>query len=192
MTPNGILSLAAVVLASMTVAAQSKSNSAGPRLHLQITSDKSVYKVGEPIMITITLRNDGDEIMWMSKPRGVGRYAGEFYVDAVAPDGRLLPNKSPVMALSADGPAQAKTNSMQDFLCKRVPMFPGEFWGISRSIEDAFVSLKEPGRYQVTAKYNEHAPEGFSKEQLKDLQREVRFPIQTESVVSEPLILEIH
>ena len=77
-------------------------------------------------------------------------------------------------------------------MCKRVPLFPGEFWGVSRNIEDAFVSIKAPGRYTLTAKYNERAIEGLSKDQLQNLHQEVKFPIQTESVVSEPLILEIH
>src|SRR6266496_2260836 len=140
-----ILPLAVLILGSTVALAQSKASVGElgkPELTIQIASDKSVYKVGEPILITITLRNDGDDIVWMSKPRGVGIYPGEFYVDAIAPYGTLLPNKSPILALEGDRTTRSKANKLQDFLCDRVPLFPGEFWGVSRNIEDAFVSLK--------------------------------------------------
>ena len=90
-----ILSTVVVILGTTTTLAQSN-GSTRPKLKVVVSSDKSIYKVGEPILITITLRNEGSVPVWVSKPRGIGIYSGEFYVDVVSPDGTLLRNTSPV------------------------------------------------------------------------------------------------
>jgi hypothetical protein len=190
-----MLSSIVLILVTTAMLAQSKEDkggSIGPRLEVQITSDKSVYKVGEPVRITITLRNEGNVVVWLSKPLGVGRDPGYFYVDAVAPDGTLLRNTSPVTGGGMHEPPKRSANSvLQEFLCHRVPFFPGEFWGVSRNIDDAFVALRSPGRYKITAKYLDEPIHDLSKATLQKLQMEAKFPIQTEPVASEPLVIEI-
>ena len=192
-----LTSLLIIILGSVTAFAQSTigfSNQETARLEVQLTADKLTYKLGEPISITVILRNVGNRIVWMSKPRGVGIYPGEFRIDARGPDGRLVQNKTPVMAAAADQESIIRPGSklLQEFLCRRVPLFPGEFWGIKRNIGEAFLTLTEPGRYELTAKYNEYSIEqDLSQRQLHSLQSEVKFPIQAESIVSEVLIIEV-
>ena len=162
-----------------------------PRVAIEISSDKSVYKIGESILVTITLRNEGDGVVWMSKPRGIGRFPGEFYVDVVGPDGTLLRNMSPVIGSSLKKSKDAAGDVLANFLCERVAFFPGEFWGITGRIERTFVSPRNPGRYTVTAKYLDEPVRDLSKSDLRKLQLDTRFPIQTTPIISPPLVIEI-
>lgn len=183
-----------VIFGAITAFAQSKQTLAasGANLTVQLTSDRSLYKIGEPIFITIILRNEGNRVVWVSKPRGVGRFPGEFYVEVIAPDGTLLPNNSPVLGDSLS-PTHSIGKAFEDFLCSRVPMFPGEFWGVTRSTKEAFVaSPRTPGRYKITAKYLDEPVHAVSKAALHDIESEARFPIRTEPVASESLVIEIN
>jgi hypothetical protein len=189
-----LLALTLGLGACTTFAQSNRDDSVGrpeQKLEVEISSNKSAYRAGEPIIITIILRNKTKNVVWVSKPIGVGRDPGQFYVDAVGPDGVLLRNESPVTAGSAPS-KRSKDSLLQDFLCYHVPFFPGEFWGLSRSLEDAFISPKSPGKYKITAKYLAEPLRDLSKNQTDTLQRELKFPIQMEPVISEPLIIEIH
>src|SRR5437660_7692505 len=52
-------------------------------LRVQIATERSTYKVGEPIMVTVTLRNVGQQAFWTSKTIGFAHMAGAFDLEVV-------------------------------------------------------------------------------------------------------------
>ena len=60
-------------------------------LVIELATDKKVYKVGEPIMITVTLRNASrDKIFLVGKSRAITRWPGAFMLDVYDVVGILI------------------------------------------------------------------------------------------------------
>ncbi len=123
-------------------------------LVIELATDKKVYKVGEPIMITVTLRNASrDEGFWVGKSSSITRWPGAFMLDVYDVDGKRLPDRIP-FAHSVPSP---KDVDLVEMILKTRTLFgPGDFLGFTRTLERCGYTIREPGRYRLQANYGDH------------------------------------
>lgn len=123
-------------------------------LVVELTTEKEVYKLGEPIMVTVTLRNASrDKVFWVGKSRSITRWPGAFMLDVYDVEGVRLPDKIPFV----DAVPSPEDIDLVDMILKARGLWgPGAFLGFTRSLKSCGYTIRKPGRYRLKASYGDH------------------------------------
>lgn len=165
-------------------------------LVVQLSTDKEVYKLGEPIKVTITLRNAShDGVFWVSKSRSIVRWPGGFMLDVHDTDGTRLPDRIPVADMS---PSPSKEMDLIELILRKRSLFgPGDFLGFTRNLEDCGYTIREPGRYRLRASYGDQGlgdvAEAYQIEAARKHKESwiLKIPIWSGEIRSQPVWIQI-
>ena len=121
------------------------------RLGIELASNKQTYELGEPIEVTLTLKNSGEvAFLASSAPSTIQSAAGgvlSFVL--IGPDGK------PVEGIKSFGEWWGlHEESLEGWIDRTRRLYlPGDFVGFSRSLEGLGYSLEKPGVYHLQATY---------------------------------------
>lgn len=159
-------------------------------LQIELETDKQTYKAGEPIMVTVTLRNTGERTFLATCEPIVGMSAmgGHVSFELLGSDEETIPWGGIIGEFWGLGEV-----SLADWIARwKRPYYPGDFVGFTRSLEEIRYSAY-PGRYRLTASYWETDYEGWvDEEELEKTKKKLSDPLWSGTITSQPVAFEIH
>ncbi len=172
-----------------TVLAQQSVQNA-EELRVELATDKRVYRLSEPISVTITLRNVGTEAFHVTAaPRTIRSAAGgTVELQVVDEDG------TPVKGKKSFGLFLGfQEESLYEWINRTRRLFqPGDFMGFTRPLKLLGFQIKSPGRYILQAKYREiDYKEWATEQQIEEAKKKLIFPWWSGEIVSEKVSIEI-
>ena len=161
-------------------------------LTLEFALDKPQYKVGEPITLSLTLRNSGRTPLWVSRPLGLAHAPGAFQFAVFDENGHELPVRIAIVeSLGADEEWRHERADLLALVLKTRFLFvPGDFFGLRRELHDAGCEIRTPGVYRLEATYYDVAPI-HDDSQLRRLREKAKFPLWAGEIKSGPVYIRV-
>lgn len=171
----------AIVPLEYPCTAQVESADRDQALELELTTDKAVYKSGERIVVTITLHNNGDRIVWSQKRLGVlcwdlGLDHYNAFLEVRDSAGvQVKPSGCPVSDRVFG--QRMSTPKFVAFIKQTHRLFlPGDFVGTTVALQMIGYKELSPGRYRLGVLYwQQNYDDLLDPKQFQDVKEKLEF-----------------
>ncbi len=126
-------------------------------LKLELKTDEKQYKLGEPVRVTVTVLNDGEQAFYVSPELIMYGHSMDKWptslleIEVHDSQGQLL--KPSNLIIRDYLSLETKTPFYEFILRTRKYFNPGDFRGFTRSLKELGFELEKPGRYRLRATY---------------------------------------
>lgn len=162
------------------------------RLILELKTDKGMYKVGEPVLFTIILRNAGKEALWVSKFVGLASIPGAAQLEVTDEQGNKLGGQTPVLDVPLD--AYDLEDAFQWIKETRLVLGPGHFLGFTESLQANGFVIRRAGRYCLQARYSDVdlGDLGITLERVEKAKKEAKIPLWSGNLISPRVCVAVY
>jgi hypothetical protein len=169
-------------------------NAQANSLSVLVSTDKPIYKPGEPIHFTLTLRNISSGGLWVGKLLAFADVPGAFVMTVVDERGQPIHGN---IAFFAGSLGDFKRTDLFDSIQKtRLLLCSGCFLGMTATLQEYQYSLAAPGKYRLQVGYsdigyNEMQEMGASHQNIKRAKERAKFPLWSGSIKSPEIWITI-
>ncbi len=174
--------------------AQEDGNHDASSLSLTLSTDKQIYKLGEPIQFTVTLRNATSNGIWIGNTIGFADVPGAFVMTVT--DAQATTIRGEMVYVAGAGPDFRHVDLFTWIRQTRLVLCPGCFLGMAAKLQDYRYDVTTPGKFKLQIYYSdigykEMQERGASANKVEKAKQQAIFPLWSGSISSQEVWIEV-
>lgn len=160
------------------------------QLRVELSTDRANYRLREPVLVTVTLRNVGSESFLVTAEPTLSDSAsgGHVSVEVADQHGKVMKGRRSYGEFWG-----LQNESLYNWIDRNRRLFePGDFVGFTKSLEQLGFAIESPGRYRLQVKYWEtDYSDWVGTKELEETKKKLLFPLWSGETESNVVWIEI-